>query len=233
MHAKCVVFDVDGTLVRLIPDVVLRRVYDIVSAYTTVDWETFLKLQSDTYSNWKAVRHGYPGRKRFIKLWSLFVQRLGIRDPAPDSLAYVIQCEVEKTRDEIYPDASATIERLADHGYRLGILSERSEQGIDSALKNHGLNEFFGFRLSANGSPDAIGKRDPETWQKLISLAGCRASEICYVTDEYDNDISEAEKFGIRSILIQRAVQHMRVSSVRTITTLAELDGILIPPMLA
>ena len=231
--AKSVVFDVDGTLVRLIPDRVLRRVFEIISAYTTVGWESFLQVQSETYTDWKSVRQNYPGRKRYVKLWDLLLERFEIINPKPESLAYGIQSEVEKTRDEMYPDVFATIKRLANRGYLLGVLSERSKQGIDSALNNHGLNEFFRFRLSANGSPSAIGKRDPEIWRKMMSLARCRASEICYVSDEYDNDISEAEKFGISSILIQRTPRQAGSSSVRSITTLAELENILIPPMIA
>jgi FMN phosphatase YigB (HAD superfamily) len=202
---KVIVFDLDGTLVSLLPDEVIPFVFDMIRNTLNIDRAHFIQVHGEALKAWKLIKRDYPGRTRYVKLWEIVFEKLGVPKCQLHSFAYRIQGEVEKTRDQIYPDARPVIEHLARAGYTIGILSERQREGIESSLTRHGLCPYVTFCLSANG-PDRIGgKRNPKVWQQVLSLSMHPPQEICYVSDEYEYDIREAADFGLNSVLIDRS----------------------------
>ena len=104
------------------------------------------------------------------------------------------------TPDDLYPDASRTIEALREAGYRIAIVANqpaiRTDElravGIDAEVV--AMSEWMG-----------VAKPDPGFFARALELMGSpQPSEVAYVGDRVDNDVLPAQSAGMRAIWIRR-----------------------------
>ncbi|MDD2410729.1 MAG: HAD family hydrolase [Candidatus Methanomethylophilaceae archaeon] len=100
-----------------------------------------------------------------------------------------------------FPETAECIEKLADSGKRMAIVSGSYESYIYDILENNGLRGHFGTVIGYENS--LLPKPDPYPINFCIRNLGARPSECVYIGDSPD-DITAAERAGIGKILVDR-----------------------------
>jgi HAD superfamily hydrolase (TIGR01549 family) len=102
--------------------------------------------------------------------------------------------------DDLYPDARASLESLAERGYRVAVV------GNQPASRSAELRAV-GIRPEVMAMSDELGvhKPDPAFYARLLELlGGPDPSVVAYVGDRVDNDVLPAAAAGMRAVWIRR-----------------------------
>lgn len=116
---------------------------------------------------------------------------------APQVHSYM-QSDIQ-TEDWVPPDVPETLQELKEAGFRLGVLSNRSEP-CDEQLEILGLHRYFKFVLAA-GEVDSW-KPDPKIFQHALDRLETSPQQTLYVGDNYYADILGAQQAGLHPVLI-------------------------------
>lgn len=100
--------------------------------------------------------------------------------------------------DWIEPAAPATLGKLRAAGYKLGVVSNRS-QAFHGLLEELGLGPYFDFALAA-GEVNAW-KPDSVIFEHAVQRAGTRPACTMYVGDNYYADVVGAQRAGLQPVL--------------------------------
>lgn len=119
-----------------------------------------------------------------------------------------------------FEDTVATLEKLRDDGYRLGIISNW-EAWLPALLEAVGIKPFFD-HIVISGE---CGFEKPDTGIFTLALdeGGYRPDEVVYVGDRPTHDVEPAREVGIRPILLDRANRYLCDAACRRIGSLSEL----------
>jgi FMN phosphatase YigB (HAD superfamily) len=101
--------------------------------------------------------------------------------------------------DFVPPDIPGTLENLLEAGFRLAMLSNRS-QTYDEELETLGLAGYFEFALAA-GEVD-VWKPDPRIFRYALNRLGTQPGETLYIGDNYYADVIGAQGAGLEPILV-------------------------------
>ena len=107
--------------------------------------------------------------------------------------------EEYQPEDWVPPDVPETLEGLGAAGYRLAMLSNRTNP-YEEQLAALGLAEYFEFTIAA-GEVDSW-KPDPVVFQHAVRSYRIPAAEILYVGDNYYADVVGAENAGLVPVLV-------------------------------
>jgi HAD superfamily hydrolase (TIGR01549 family) len=103
-------------------------------------------------------------------------------------------------REDLYPDALRTIDRLHDAGYRVAVLANQP------AIRTAELRAL-GLRPEVMAMSEELGvhKPDPAFFARGLELMGRpRPADVAYVGDRIDNDVRPAQAAGLRAVWIRR-----------------------------
>jgi putative hydrolase of the HAD superfamily len=109
--------------------------------------------------------------------------------------------EPEEAAWKAYPDAKATLKHLIQQGYRLGLLSNATDDAFIQRLVNRlELRPW----LSPTFSSAGLGIRKPlrEPFDLILSRWNLSSTSVVMVGDTLDADILGAHNAGMRGILI-------------------------------
>ena len=182
---KAIVFDLDGTL--------LDTLEDLVDA-----------------TNWALRRNGLPERRldEVRQFVGNGVHRL-IERAVPEGAAadllertfadfksyYVVHCQ-DKTR--LYPGIAEMLQTLKAHGYRLAIVSNKLQAGVDELYDRYfrdTVEVAIGERVGIQRKPA------PDMVQAALDTLSVDASEAVYVGDS-DVDLQTARNSGLPCISV-------------------------------
>jgi putative hydrolase of the HAD superfamily len=124
----------------------------------------------------------------------------------PEAIALVpeavrVYFEPEEAAWKAYPDAKATLKRLFQQGYRLGLLSNATDDAFIQRLVNRlELRPW----LSPTFSSAGLGIRKPlrEPFELILSRWNLPPASVVMVGDTLNADILGAHNMGMRGILI-------------------------------
>ncbi len=127
--------------------------------------------------------------------------------PAPPSLLpelAAIEVDTWERAVQLYPDARLTLETLKARGYRLGVLSNCSDQA-GYVIERAGLDHLFdtlalSFRLG-------LAKPDPPIYEHALAALGVQAAEAMFVADGAFGELDAAQDLGIVAVLIEQERQ--------------------------
>lgn len=182
---KAIVFDLDGTL--------LDTLEDLADA-----------------TNWALRRNGLPVRRldEVRQFVGNGVHRL-IERAVPEGTAadllertfadfksyYVVHCQ-DKTH--LYPGIAEMLQTLKAHGYRLAIVSNKLQAGVDELYDRY----FRDTVEVAIGERAGIQRKPaPDMVQAALNALGVEASEAVYVGDS-DVDLQTARNSGLPCISV-------------------------------
>lgn len=193
MTIKAIVFDAYGTL------------FDVHSIVTATD-RAFPGHGDYITQVWRLKQLEYTWLRTLMGRWEDF------RVVTRDSLTYTLttlglQADplvVDKLIDAYddlspYPEAEQSLSRLAP--YRRAILSNGSQNMLDTLVRNSGLDRY----LSAVISVDAkqAYKPDPRAYQLVHEQLGARPEEVVFVSSN-GFDVAGAKSFGFKVARIER-----------------------------
>ncbi|MEJ5223269.1 MAG: HAD family hydrolase [Anaerolineales bacterium] len=103
-----------------------------------------------------------------------------------------------QSEDWIEPGAPRVLEYLQKAGYRMGVVSNRSEN-FQAHVNRLGLGDFFAFTLS--GGEAQSKKPDPGIFHHALRLAGSTPHQAMYVGDNFFADVVGARRAGVHPVL--------------------------------
>jgi FMN phosphatase YigB (HAD superfamily) len=99
----------------------------------------------------------------------------------------------------VVPDAPPALRRLADHGLRLGVISNWDDT-LEPILARKGLRPFFQAVVASTSVGHA--KPDRRVFAHALDLLGVRADEAWHVGDDPTCDALGAVRAGLRAVLL-------------------------------
>ena len=113
---------------------------------------------------------------------------------------------ITQTNWKAEEDAIPTLEALKSRGYRLGMISNTSDdQNVQQLVDRHGFRPYFEYIVTSA----ALGIRKPDTriFQVALDHFGVRPESVAMVGDTLTADIEGANYLGIYSIWITRRAE--------------------------
>jgi putative hydrolase of the HAD superfamily len=197
---RAVVFDVDFTLARPGPDLGPE-------GYRELGRRHGLELDASRYESARAAAFAevkrHPELDHDEEIWVLFTQRIieGMGG-AGDTYAAAVEMEGRWSHSvhfELYDDALPVLERLREHGLKIGLLSN-SSRDLDDFVAHHRLN------VDAVLTSHAHGKTKPHEsiFRALLGRLGVEAGEAVMVGDTIEDDVEGARAVGMSAVLLDR-----------------------------
>lgn len=226
MRIRAVLFDAGATL--LYPDPPVEEVYARVFAEDGARFSpgqlrdaltaTWIEIQRDN----RADRYGgVRGEPAFWRDFLTRVRRLldggAISDAAFAKLASHFR-QAEGWR--VYPDVLPTLERLAESGLALAVVSNW-DSFLPDLLKLRGLSGFF--RTISVSAIEGTGKPEPEIFLRTCARLSIAAGDALHVGDSLREDFDGARGAGLSALLLDRKDQHPDCD--KRIRSLAELPA--------
>ncbi len=105
--------------------------------------------------------------------------------------------------EQPYPDARPTLEALKGRGFRLGVIANQNP-GTVERLRRWDLLQFFDVVVAS--AEAGVAKPDPAIFRIALEQAGCAPAQALMVGDRMDNDIAPANRLGMHSVRVLRAL---------------------------
>ncbi len=200
-------FDLDGTLLvnRVSP---VTRFFDFCARLG----HTFDEAAPRRLERWQ---HEYWSRRDWITadleqhgeahFWRRYNERqlttVGAIGPLADHAAQMdAWFRAEFTPDALVPpDVRDTLLHLRQHGWVVGLVSNRTDD-LTPIAETHGLDDLFDFTLSAGQA--GAWKPDPAIFLRAAQLADVLPEQAVYVGDNYFADVVGAQGAGLIPVLI-------------------------------
>jgi putative hydrolase of the HAD superfamily len=203
MTIRGIIFDLGSTLMYFDgdwEDVVSRGAANMAALFT----RKRVKLDDAALAK-IFVTERRAGREVACRTESLRAALEKVEAP-PEAIALVpeavrVYFEPEEAAWKAYPDAKATLKHLFEQGYRLGLLSNATDDAFIQRLVNRlELRPW----LSPTFSSAGLGLRKPlrEPFELILSRWNLPPASVVMVGDTLDADILGAHKVGMRGILI-------------------------------
>lgn len=133
--------------------------------------------------------------------------------------------EIHNEYAEPNPGAVATIERLADAGLHLGVISDVDHEEGQRILENIGVLRHF----DAFTSSEEVGKKKPDSamFETAIEKGNIDPTRAAMIGDRYSHDMVGADEFGMTTIAYGAddgpAVDH-KIDDLREVCTIVGVD---------
>jgi len=209
LQIKTLIFDLDGTLIHQHPSSL-----DIL--FSVLD-EHDIPLMSSAYRDtlqfifqyWADSNQVDQDLKKYgdftTEFWTYYLIRklraAGLNKLQAAKLGPVIQPIFEeryKPEKKVMDDVIPTLKNLRAQGYRIGLVSNRSNP-VDEEMEELGFSPYFDFYFTA-GEINSW-KPDLPIFERAIYLAGSLPEETAYIGDNYYTDIVGAHNAGLHPIL--------------------------------
>ncbi len=143
----------------------------------------------------------------FTVLREILVKR-GIMNTPDDVLRSALRAMYAVTQKNWYleEDALPTLETVKSRGYKLGMISNTSDDGnVQGILDRWGLRSYFEFVITSAAL--GIRKPDPRIFQFALEHFQIQPQAAAMVGDTLNADVLGANQMGMYSIWITRRVQ--------------------------
>jgi HAD superfamily hydrolase (TIGR01549 family) len=176
---KCVVFDVDGTLIDTGEAIIssLRKVLKEDSGQAYSDDEL-------------SFAFGIPG--------AVTLKKLGVKD-IEDSLAKWIKYLNDFSGSmKIFDGIENCLKKIKELNIKTGIVTSKTKEEFDSNFIPFGLGDYFDYVICADDT--AKHKPHPEPILKLMEMCGDDPKDLVYIGDtKYDKECAEGAgvRFGL------------------------------------
>ena len=198
MTSICI-FDAYGTL------------FDVTSAARTVasekEYNHFLNYSVKVSNTWRIKQLEYSWLRNIMHEYIDFWQ---ITKDALDFALEENQIKNENLRQRLldvywnlsaYPEAQNVLTTLKANNIQTGILSNGSNQMLNSAVVSANLENYLDKIISIDGIE--IYKPDPKVYQMVIDQFNCKIEEVLFISSN-GWDIAGASKFGFTTLWVNR-----------------------------
>jgi 2-haloacid dehalogenase len=193
------IFDAYGTL------------FDVTSATRIVaneeEYSSFPNHSVKVSNSWRIKQLEYSWLRNIMHEYIDFWQ---ITKDALDFALEENQIKNEKLRQRLldvywnlsaYPEAHDVLTTLKANNIQTGILSNGSNQMLNSAVVSANLKNYLDKIISIDGIE--IYKPDPKVYQMVIDQFNCKIEEVLFISSN-GWDIAGASKFGFTTLWVNR-----------------------------
>ena len=193
------IFDAYGTL------------FDVTSATRMVaneeEYSSFPNHSVKVSNSWRIKQLEYSWLRNIMHEYIDFWQ---ITKDALDFALEENQIKNEKLRQRLldvywnlsaYPEAHDVLTTLKANNIQTGILSNGSNQMLNSAVVSANLENYLDKIISIDGIE--IYKPDPKVYQMVIDQFNCKIEEVLFISSN-GWDIAGASKFGFTTLWVNR-----------------------------
>jgi len=222
LKVKAVLFDLGYTLVYQQPYEVFQRFLQTNDVFKSIEEirEAFEKCGNE----FDVEKHkALPPHEFYTQLNMVILKNLRINRSVRRLAEEIDRQWFNFSKVYVYPDVKDSLHRLKKMGLKLGVVTRGYELDIEQILPRAGLEEFFDVCVGA----DTTGKRKPrpEAFKHALKRLGVKPKEAIFVGDSLEQDYFEAQKVGMKAVLIQR--EGKPVAGIRAITSLREIFDVL------
>ncbi len=200
-----VLFDLDGTLRSNQPDGV-EAFIEYASRVGLALSETQVQIcEREAHRYWASSRVDadlarYDQRGFWVNYNQLLLNAMNVGDACVNCAAQIQDLFDEYDPvDMVYADTREVLGTLREHGYTVGLVSNRSEDLLPLVQK-YGIADYFHFTLSAGQA--GCYKPEPGIFYKALALAKTSPERAVYVGDNYFADVIGALNVNVDAILI-------------------------------
>ncbi len=174
-----------------------------------------------------------PIEKTTFSVLSELLQQKGFQDIPASVVRAALDAMYSITQQNWYLEADAipTLKTLREQGYRLGMISNTSDdKNVQQLVDRWELRQFFETILTSAGC--GIRKPDERIFRLALDHFGVPPEQVAMVGDTPEADILGANRMGIYSIWITRRAQvpeegELTIQPQAVITTLDQIPGLL------
>lgn len=217
---RAVLFDLDGTLFDL-------RDF---AAWTEVARRWAVDVDEDHLAHaYQEVEREFdrasPVPSRALWWREVLARASGSNVPAEVGERFLAAVRELPTPARVYSDARGCLERLAQDGRRLGVVSNsRSQAFVEDLLDRAGFDGAFEAVVSSG--TEGVAKPDPAIFLLAVARLGVAPPEAFHVGDLAYTDVAGARLAGLRSVWLHRDGTGLG-DDPPEITSLSELPGYL------
>lgn len=197
------------------------------------------ELPADAYRGFDTIFDLYYHQRRDSDLEPTTSQLLtellhdqGLHPPEP-VLRAAVRALYAVTQDNwhVEPGAATTLKKLKEHGYRLAVISNASDdENVQALVDKAGLREFLELTLSSAAC--GIRKPHPRIFRTAIDHFGVHPERTAMIGDTLEADVLGANRMGMYSIWITRRAPgppegELNVQPDAVISKLGDLPGLL------
>jgi putative hydrolase of the HAD superfamily len=200
MKINAVIFDLFGTLVDDFATSVGRQTYTELAKALEVPYEQFMQLWRET----SEMRTG--GAFQTVETSIEHVcDTMGVR-VAPEQMKKAVEIRLQQMRHALQPrpDAVATLARLKNECYKLGLLSNCSIE-IPILWHETAFAELIDSAIFS--SRERLKKPDPRIYHLACERLGVTPGECLYVADGENYELAAAANVGLHPVLIQNPLR--------------------------
>lgn len=187
-------------------------------------WNSRGGLISDT------EKYGYDSPEFWLNYARHYLRAFNCPDEQADDLAPALtrhMAENYTPSDRIDADTPAILDGLRQHGYVLGVVSNRTSP-YTAIVEALGLTAYFDFIMAAGDVRS--WKPDPEIFHHALEVAGTGPAETIYIGDNYYADIVGARSAGLYPVLLDPETifpdaDCLVIDALSELTTLLNGDG--------
>jgi HAD superfamily hydrolase (TIGR01549 family) len=131
-----------------------------------------------------------------------FLAKAGYPHVAPDLIEEAVRAffSFEEEQWTPYPQAEATLRQLSEHGYRLALISNATDDRLIQGLSERsGFSKWFDISLTSAGV--GLRKPHPGIFEKVLNQWGFPPSHVVMVGDTLRFDVLGAHQSGLKGIL--------------------------------
>ena len=204
-----VFFDLDGTLRHNFPSPTDTLIDQAVTLGLTDGVNKRRRVARWTHYYWAQSQELTQDRESFpddTNFWQNYIFRSLVEFECTQDCAQVMAPDLHRYMSEefsaqnvIPEDVRPTLNLLREAGYRLALLSNRSEP-CHAELQEWDLAEFFEFTLVAGEI--SAWKPDPGLFLHALEHLGIKAEAAIYIGDNYYADVVGARRAAIQPVLI-------------------------------
>ena len=138
---------------------------------------------------------------------------------------------VTQTNWVLEDDALATLQKLEENGYRLGLISNAGDdEDVQQLARRFGIDRYFDFILTSAAC--SYRKPHPRIFELALSNWYFLPSEAVMVGDNLEADVRGAQKVGLYAIWLNRRAgrrtpEQISIQPDATLSTLYELPAFL------
>jgi len=173
------------------------------------------------------IRSGASGTEAHV--WQEYFVTLFRRCGVPESLMEGVGARLREVHrrehlwTQVEPGTEEALARLADQGYRLGVISN-ADGRVEALLKSRGLLPHFEFVLDS----EVVGveKPDPRIFRAAVERLALPPEECLYVGDLYPVDVVGARGAGLQALLLD-PLGRLGHHPVARVPSVLELPGFL------
>ena len=196
--AKCVVLDLDGTLVDY--GVARRAALLDMADRIGVNGSDFLEEYFSARNQLYGLLPADPRKYSKELVFELLSKGLNLHlDPTGLEEMYWMQI-IEHL--EAFPDAAPTMSWLRNEGFEVYVFSDGLKKNQEAKLESTGL-AILTSRVSISEDL-GVNKADPGAYDLFLQEWGLRGEDVVMVGDSLIEDVESAQRSGVRGILLAR-----------------------------